>query len=102
LPIISLAYGATFGACFVLYASMVAHVFGPDGVGRVYPFVFLAYGVSGIFGPTTAGWIFDLTGHYQVALILAVVLPTTVGMLILVQMALLSKRQSQCASSVTF
>lgn len=35
------------------------------------------------------------TGHYQVAILLAVVLPDTVGMLILVQMALLSKRQSQ-------
>lgn len=52
--------GAGFGACFVLYAAQVARRYGAGLVGRVYPVVFLAYGVAALTGPTsptpTAAW----------------------------------------------
>ena len=56
--------GSGFGACFVLYAAQVARRYGPGQVGRVYPLVFLAYGVAALVGPTLGGFLFDLTGSY--------------------------------------
>jgi len=62
--VVSLLAGAGFGACFVLYAAQVARRYGSDQVGRVYPLVFLAYGVAALVGPTLGGFLFDLTGSY--------------------------------------
>ncbi len=56
--------GFGFGACFVLYASETAAVFGVDNVPRIYPIIFLAYGVAGITGPLIGGWLYDVTGAY--------------------------------------
>jgi MFS transporter, OFA family, oxalate/formate antiporter len=77
--------GFGFGACFVVYAAAVAHRYGPAMVGKLYPLVFLAYGLAGITGPALGGWLYDATGQYThailastgillVGLILAVVL----------------------------
>jgi OFA family oxalate/formate antiporter-like MFS transporter len=68
------AVGFGFGACFVLYATAVAHVFGPAEVGRSYPLVFLSYGLSGTLGPPFGGLLFDLTGGYTAALVVAAAL----------------------------
>lgn len=62
--------GAGFGACFVLYAAQVARRYGAGLVGRVYPVVFLAYGVAALTGPTLGGWLFDRTGSYTPPLLL--------------------------------
>jgi len=67
--------GFGFGACFVVYASAVDHYFGAEHVGRLYPRVFLAYGLSGILGPTLGGSLFDLSGSYSGALIVCALLP---------------------------
>jgi OFA family oxalate/formate antiporter-like MFS transporter len=68
------AIGFGFGSCFVLYAAAVAHVFGPGEVGRSYPLVFLAYGISGTLGPAFGGRLFDVTGGYTAALVVAAAL----------------------------
>lgn len=68
------AVGFGFGACFVLYAAAVAHVFGPGEVGRSYPLVFLSYGLSGTLGPAFGGRLFDVTGGYTAALVVAAAL----------------------------
>ncbi len=60
----SLVAGFGFGACFVVYAAEVASTFGVGQVGRLYPKVFLAYGVAGIAGPFLGGWLYDLTNGY--------------------------------------
>ncbi len=60
--------GFGFGACFVVYAAQVARDYGPSGIGRVYPLVFLFYGLSGLAGPPIGGALFDLTGRYTAAL----------------------------------
>lgn len=67
----SLLVGSGFGACFVLYAAQVARRYGPDQVGRIYPLVFLAYGVAALTGPTLGGWLFDRTGSYVAPLLLS-------------------------------
>lgn len=68
------AVGFGFGACFVLYAAAVAHVYGPAEVGRSYPLVFLSYGLSGTLGPAFGGRLFDVTGGYTAALVVAAAL----------------------------
>lgn len=63
--------GFGFGACFVLYAAEVASLYGVGLVGRVYPWVFLFYGLSGTLGPSVGGWLYDVTGSYLPATLVA-------------------------------
>lgn len=74
-PAASLLAGFGFGACFVLYAAQVASHFGAGAVARIYPLVFLAYGLAGATGPWMGGYLFDVTSGYD--------LPFTVAMVIL-------------------
>ena len=60
----SMVAGFGFGSCFVLYAAETAAVFGVSQVPRVYPQIFLAYGVAGITGPLLGGWLYDVSGAY--------------------------------------
>ena len=55
------------GAHLVLYARETAHRFGMDGLARVYPYVFLGYGLSGILGPVTGGMLSEATGNFHAA-----------------------------------
>jgi MFS transporter, OFA family, oxalate/formate antiporter len=70
------AVGFCFGACFVLYAAEVTSRWGVEAMGGVYPLIVLAYGISGVLGPVTGGWLFDSTGSYASAILLAAVLST--------------------------
>ncbi len=81
--------GFGFGACFIVYAAQVASRFGPERLGRVYPFVFLGYGAAGVVGPWVGGWLYDLTGSYDSALLLslAVVVAGLAGSLWLLRQA---------------
>jgi OFA family oxalate/formate antiporter-like MFS transporter len=63
--------GFCFGSCFVLYATSVCEEFGSERMGSIYPWVFLGYGASAITGPPLAGWVFDVTGRYTYAVLLA-------------------------------
>ena len=64
----ALITGIAFGGCFVLYFLRVEARFG-DLVAQIYPYIFLFYGMSAIFGPMLGGWIFDQTGTYILAII---------------------------------
>ncbi|NLF17668.1 MAG: OFA family MFS transporter [Lentisphaerae bacterium] len=66
--------GAGFGACFVVYATLIAGHYGAARLAEIYPLVFLAYGLSGALGPATGGLLFELTGGYGLALGLCVLL----------------------------
>lgn len=68
--VVSSLVGFGFGACFVLYAAHVAARYGTDHVGRLYPFLFLSYGVAGVAGPFLGGLLRDWTGRYSTALFL--------------------------------
>jgi len=52
--------GFNFGGNFALFPTITADTFGAKNVGQNYPFVFLAYGVGGIFGPILGGKMGDL------------------------------------------
>jgi OFA family oxalate/formate antiporter-like MFS transporter len=72
--IISFLIGFGFGACMVIHAALVATKYGPEKVGTIYPFIFLAYGVAGISGPFIGGWLHDTTDEYSSALKLSIII----------------------------
>jgi OFA family oxalate/formate antiporter-like MFS transporter len=67
--VITFLIGFGFGSCFVIYAALVADRYGLEKVANVYPFIFLTYGASGIFGPVLAGWLHDRTGSFDAAIL---------------------------------
>lgn len=60
----SMVAGFGFGSCFVIYAAETAAIFGVSQVPRIYPKIFLAYGLAGITGPLLGGWLYDVSGSY--------------------------------------
>jgi len=62
--------GFCFGGNFALFPSATADSFGTKNVGINYGFVFTAYGVAGILGPSIAGWIVTSTGGYSTAFLI--------------------------------
>jgi OFA family oxalate/formate antiporter-like MFS transporter len=58
--------GFNFGGNFALFPTMTADTFGAKFVGQNYPWIFLAYGVGGIFGPMLGGTLGDL-GSFPLA-----------------------------------
>ncbi len=68
--------GFNFGGNFALFPTITADTFGAKYVGQNYGWVFLAYGVGGIFGPILGGRLGDL-GNFPVAF-------TICGVLVLV------------------
>ena len=62
--------GFNFGGNFALFPTMTADTFGTKNVGKNYGWVFLAYGVGGIFGPIMGGKLGDM-GNFPLAFMIA-------------------------------
>jgi OFA family oxalate/formate antiporter-like MFS transporter len=58
--------GFNFGGNFALFPTITADTFGAKHVGQNYGWVFLAYGIGGIFGPILGGRLGDL-GNFPLA-----------------------------------
>ncbi len=58
--------GFNFGGNFALFPTITADTFGTKFVGQNYGWVFLAYGVGGIFGPMLGGRLGDM-GNFPLA-----------------------------------
>ena len=58
--------GFNFGGNFALFPTITADTFGTRYVGQNYGWVFLAYGVGGVFGPMLGGILGDL-GNFPMA-----------------------------------
>ncbi len=58
--------GFNFGGTLSLFPTMTADTFGSHNVGLNYPWMFLAYGVGGIFGPIVGGLLGDM-GNFTMA-----------------------------------
>jgi OFA family oxalate/formate antiporter-like MFS transporter len=52
--------GFNFGGNFALFPTITADTFGTRYVGQNYGWVFLAYGIGGIFGPILGGKLGDM------------------------------------------
>jgi OFA family oxalate/formate antiporter-like MFS transporter len=75
--------GFNFGGNFALFPTMTADTFGAKFVGQNYAWVFLAYGVGGIFGPIMGGKLGDM-GNFSIAFVI-------VGILCLVASVIVAK-----------
>jgi len=69
--IITSLIGFGFGGNFVLFAKETAQVYGVKNLGIIYPYVFIGYAIAGIAGPISGGLLFDLSGSFFYAIILA-------------------------------
>jgi OFA family oxalate/formate antiporter-like MFS transporter len=58
--------GFNFGGNFALFPTMTADTFGTKYIGMNYGWVFLAYGIGGIFGPMLGGTLGDM-GNFPLA-----------------------------------
>jgi OFA family oxalate/formate antiporter-like MFS transporter len=65
--------GFNFGGNFALFPTITADTFGTKYVGQNYGWVFLAYGIGGIFGPILGGKLGDM-GNFPLAFIICGVL----------------------------
>lgn len=66
--------GFNFGANFALFPTAAGESFGVKNMGRNYGMLFTAYGVGGIIGPILGGKVYDATGDYKWAFIIAAIL----------------------------
>jgi len=69
--IIASFIGFGFGGNFVLFAKETAQVFGVKNLGIIYPYVFLGYAIAGVAGPFSGGILYDFSGSYYSAILLA-------------------------------
>jgi MFS family permease len=71
-------FAAIFG--FGLWASgglippMTAELFGLRDHGTIYGSIFVSGAVGGAFGPVVVGYLFDITGNYQLAFIICFII----------------------------
>jgi OFA family oxalate/formate antiporter-like MFS transporter len=70
----SVLVGAFYGANLSLFPSTTADYYGTKNLGVNYGLVFTAWGVGGVFGGMVAGQIFDATGSYNGAFMVALVI----------------------------
>ncbi len=75
--------GFGFGGNFVLFAKETAQLYGVKKLGQIYPYVFMGYAIAGITGPFSGGHLFDITGSYTSAIILASIMSLCGGLLFL-------------------
>ncbi len=66
LYLVATLIGFNYGGAFALFPTITADTFGSKFVGENYPFVFLAYGAGGIFGPILGGVLGDM-GNFPLA-----------------------------------
>ncbi len=63
--------GLTYGAIIAVYPVAVLTMAGPEQSSALYGRVFTSWGVAGLAGPWLAGRLFDTTGDYSLALMVA-------------------------------
>jgi len=68
------AAGFAYGGTIAAYPAVIAKLFGMADSPRIYGRVFTAWGAAGLFAPSLAGALFDLSGTYRVALLAAAAL----------------------------
>lgn len=69
-----LLVGIGYSSCMVLFAAKTMQIYGVDKYGIVYPFVFMAFGFAGVFGPIVAGLLFDINKSYFTPILISVLI----------------------------
>ncbi len=67
--------GLQFGASLVVFAAYVSKHHGPAAIARMYPYIFIWYGLGALVGPPLGGLAVDVTGSHRLVALALVVLP---------------------------
>ena len=66
-------FGLAYGGCSASVPPVVATLFGLRSHGLVLGVINLGFTIGGSLGPFMAGYIFDVTGSYQVAFLISAI-----------------------------
>lgn len=92
--------GFCFGSNFVVYASAVSNIFGPESFPRLYPVCFLAYGLAGSVGPGIGGYLADYTGSYRLAIIISIGLVSITSLLAIIKLQAFKLKEMEINSNL--
>jgi len=70
LYLFAVIFGFGYGVVDALESPMVAELFGLRSLGAIMGIVALAYTIGSVVGPVLAGYIFDITGNYDLAFLI--------------------------------
>lgn len=68
-----LVYGFGMGGMSACHSAMSADAFGGRNFGVIMGFLEICFGMGGVIGPPTAGFIFDMVGSYNVPFTIIIV-----------------------------
>ncbi len=71
--VFSALVGLMYGCTLVVYASNVSKLYGVKQLANIYGYMFLTNAAAGVSAPIIAGAVKDLTGSYDLAIIIAAV-----------------------------
>ena len=63
--------GFSYGSIIAVYPVAVIKIFGEVSSSLIYGRIFTAWGLAGLAGPWLAGWLYDVTCNYTLALLVA-------------------------------
>jgi MFS family permease len=66
LYLFAVIYGFGHGGLWVLLSPVLAELFGIASHGAIFGMVYFVITIGGTIGPSLAGYMFDLTGSYQI------------------------------------
>lgn len=69
--VVVLCIGFGYGGNFTLFAKETAQEFGVKKLGLIYPYVFLGYAIAGMAGPSSGGFLYDLSNSFFYPILLA-------------------------------
>jgi len=73
LYLFSIVYGFGYGGCVPLFPAAIGDWFGEKSYGRILGMLTIPLGIGGAIGPLLAGYVSDITGSYDIAIITAAV-----------------------------
>ncbi|MFC1913969.1 MFS transporter [Chloroflexota bacterium] len=80
--------GFGMGGCGAVISLLVAELFGRKAMGQILGLFVAAFGLGSTVGPILVGYIFDVTGNYQLGFLICLVLSiVALAMLIVLQPA---------------
>ncbi|MBI4186821.1 MAG: MFS transporter [Chloroflexi bacterium] len=91
-------FGVAFAGYFTIQSPMVAELFGLRSHGVTFGLIYSITMIGGAFGPLLAGYVFDVTGSYQLAFLLSAVLGL-VGLILALLLKPVPRQKHQRLSS---
>jgi len=73
LYLFSIVYGFGYGGCIPLFPAAIGDWFGERSYGSILGMLTIPLGIGGAIGPLLAGYVSDITGSYDIAIIIAAV-----------------------------